>query len=78
MKFHRSIKWCFSQTACKTNEKLHVVIRLDPHDGFLVALAKTLLDEQVAKHQAYRIGRNASCLAELRVMGFCQLFPWNR
>ncbi len=78
MNHHRRIKWRLAGIDRKAKKKLHVSIFSDLLDGFLVAQAKPLFDEQRAKRQSERLGRGASCGIELRGICFFQLFPWHQ
>jgi hypothetical protein len=48
MNHHRRIKWRLAGVACKAKKKLRVSIFSELLDGFLIAQAKPLFDEQRA------------------------------
>ena len=75
MNHHRRIKWRLAGVACKAKKKLRVSIFSDLLDGFLIAQAKPVFDEQRAKRQPDRLGRSASGGIELSGICFFQLFP---
>ena len=78
MNHHEWVKWCFAGVAGKAKEILHIGVLSDLLNSLLVGQAKPLLDKECTKGQAYGLCRGASGGAELRSIGFFQLFPWHQ
>jgi hypothetical protein len=45
MNHHRRIEWCLAGVTCKTQKKMHISVLSDLLNAFLMAQAKSLLDE---------------------------------